>query len=343
MSFLQSSASSRYGLTPNVKPKRRQRTSKDQALVEHVHGILYPFHTDSFIPCFLQSNQPSRKLRVFARGTFVTCTADNYGFVVSGPTLASNPSVSNNVCSTAAQAAAQSMTNGTAFTTNSPIAVSSFAAGNARGRCISCGIRVRNITPLQNRGGLLLGLTSQSGNTLISSDIPTTAARLESVGKLQRGDVSGGWNYLYWTSIEDDQMLFVPTDHPVGSNGNVNIQGNLAWAATAPAGVAQTYEWEYVCHGDYVEASSGSTIGTTATYNEPHRDVHECHAIVNRLHEKREICQSPNPTLANVIVDSIGAGKKIVETLSDCLSVVADNAGAIAGAAASVLALSEIF
>jgi len=302
------------------RPQRKRRSPKDQALVKHVHAILHPFHADEWVPCTPTDNFPSRKIRAYARGTFVTSTVDNWGFLLANPSLANNDGGFTRLTN-GALAGIGIGTNGAAFTTNSPFAGADFSAAALRCRIHTCGIRVRNITNIQNRAGTLFSVKSPSDGQLSGMDASVIIGLLEPTGNAVRCDTSGNsWQTVCWVANDSDSTTYNAAATP-NSNATLMSQ-NMAFVAQSPVGVQQTYEWEYICHGEVIDNANGSRIGTTATFNEPHLRALECAQIVQRLHQKPEFQQNfPNPEVANYIVDAVNAGEAMATVVADACTL----------------------
>jgi len=322
-----------YALTP-----RGVGSPLDKALVRHVHGCLYPFHSQEWEPTH-ESSFASRKLRCYARGSFTTSTNDRWGWVRATPTLATDIAALD--IGTPGAVAGDSF-GGTILTVgaNSPYSSSDFTAPNVLGRVNVCGIRVRNITTMLNRGGSLYALKSPA-------DVPFTSANgtfnqilsnLEVSGHSRRCDTSGSkWSYLYWSTRDSDQNEYRSDSRPIGPNGGT-VSLNLAFIAEAPPGAPQTYEIEYLCWGEVIPCAQTNNSTQGLTRNQHHPLTSAAHPIIAELHNRVQITENePNSQVASFVVSCLKAG----EETADIVARATDLADRIVSGAPRVMATAS--
>lgn len=294
--------------------RNRNRTKEDEELVKHTQGILYPFHTEIWNPTFPEQ-RPTRKLRLYARGQTTTSSAagdGGWGYVYISPNCANNATSAFFAVNSPTLAADTFANPVVASRPNSPYASGDFLASGLKSRISSCCLRVRNITPMLNRGGTLYAMRSPDDEPLPTGFFDVQIGELDVTGNSWRCDTSGGkWSYLPWAPRERDQMEFSITSGSVTANNNgAQMQRTLAFVFQAPSlSFPQTYEYEYVM---YVEILGGGLVNEQihgATRGESHPDTEKVHQIVSILHTKPAITETEgNNALSGFIVDCVKAG-----------------------------------
>lgn len=179
--------------------RNRNRTKEDEELVKHTQGILYPFHTEIWNPTFPEQ-RPSRKLRLYARNQTTTSSAagdGGWGYVYISPNIASDASSSFFAINSPTLAANSFANPIGSLGPNSPYLTGAFGVSALKCRVSSCCLRIRNITPMLNRGGTLYALRSADDGPLPGQDFNITIGELDVTGNSWRCDTSGGkWSYL---------------------------------------------------------------------------------------------------------------------------------------------------
>jgi len=307
MSYIQSALHSR------VSPASTSDLSPvDENLNAHVHGCLFPFHTDTWAPTHTSSTYPSRKIKSFARATFKTGALDGFGYVQASPSCASNATISVRGSDGVAATAYNSFANGTSHGTNSPYIIADFNSTSYLARNNVCGLRCRNITPLMDRGGTLYALRSPNDAPLAGT-FNTLISRGDVTGDSMRCDTTGGkWNYVYWVPRDDDSSEYAPDYRTVGPNLGY-LDTVIAFVAEQPSGIQQTYEFEYVCWSEVIGAS-GVVPVQGCTPNDPHIHTQKVHQIVSKLQSRPEVAQNePSHYLSQFITRAVLEGHRIAD------------------------------
>jgi len=311
--------------------RRGNRSKQDEELVKHTQGILYPFHTQMWSPTFLEQ-RATRKIRSFNRFTFttaVTGSGDGWGFVYTTPTAASDPSLSQHAVNTPTLPSnnfANAVATGV-FT--SPYTRAEFTSSTAKSRCISCAMRVRNISTMLNRGGTLHALKSVDDGNIPGVSFDNIIAEYDISGNSWRCDTSGRkWSYLAWTGRETDQMEFSNTaSPPVGNNSGIEMARTLAFVAFAPGSIAQTYEVEIVNYFEVLGGGTENQVIQGATKGDGHHLTQKVHQVVSELHLRPSIMENEgNSVLAGFITDCVKAGHGV----QDIVNAATDVAGKVA-------------
>jgi len=308
MSFVSSSLSSSFA------PGRLGRQPIDESLAAHVNGCLYPFHTDYWNPTHNSSTFPSRKLKVTARGQFVTsagAAADEWGYVYAAPSLASNDPSGG--FSAGGNTAFDQFANATTFVNNSPYVFADFSVAEYQSRHNVIGLRVRNITPMNDRGGTLFSLRSPSDSNLTGAAFNDLIQRCNVTGDVTRCDTTGSkWNYAYWVPRDIDQTEYEPFSFCVNPSGG-QMTNVICFIAQGPEGIPQTYEFEFVEFGEVI-SSAAYFPQHGCTSNDPHIHTLKCQQIIAKLHARPEVNQNePSHALANFVTSAVLAGHRIAD------------------------------
>jgi len=310
MSYIHSALQSRVSSSPlyDLSPV-------DELLNQHTHGILFPFHTDTWNPTHNTATYPSRKIKNFARGTFTTGTTDNWGYVAAGPQASSNGGtiISSNVGGAVAY---NGFANPTTVTTNSPFTNANFSGAANQARNNVCGLRCRNVTPMLNRAGTCYALRSPNDESLTGA-FGGQISNLDMVGCSKRCDTSGSqWNYTYWTPRDDDQYEYGPAATTLSPAGSA-INYIIAFVVEAPAGTPQTYEFEYVCWSEVIINAGSTPTNHGTTVNDPHIHTGKVQQIVSALHLRPEVSQrEPSHYLSNFVTRAVLEGHRIADIIN---------------------------
>jgi len=314
----------------HTRPSRRNRNPEDAALVNHVHAAIYPFHSQPVNSCF-PHQPPSRKFKTFARGTFSTDTlsGSGWGFVYVGPTAANNPTTSTCAFSNQVAVTNDAFAGAIGFTNvNSPYANAEFAASGLQARHLSCGLRVRNVTPLLDRAGTLYALKSPNDYLLTGTAFNTLIADLDVTGNSWRCDTSGSkWSYLAWTPTDRDQMEYRGNSSPVDQSATTTMARTLAFVAQSPSTSPQTYEFEFVNHFEVIGTDTTGDVLHSGTRGLSHLHVEKASQIIADLHRRPQIMENESSAaLSGFIADVVATGndvKTIVDTACDIASKTA--------------------
>jgi len=327
----------------HVKNQQRRKTPEDEALETHIHGSLFPFESQPFNPCF-SVQVPSRKVKAYARGTFTTSTgaagSDGWGYLISTPFASNNPAATYLNYSNGGVLPYDNFTNPVAVAvTNSPYTAAEFGTGLLNQRIASYSIRVRNITPMLNRGGTLFALkTANDYDFNGAGGFNAIIGQLDVTGNAIRCDTSGNeWQTLSWCPRDSDQFEYTSADRTVNfSNSGIALTRNMAFVAQSPGpfGVgsttAQTYEWEWCCHFDVISANNNNYSIHGATRGISHLQVAKANQIVNDLQCHPKIIKNPGSSqVAGFIADMIAAGQGAAEIVGAASDLV-DRTAAIA-------------
>lgn len=303
-----------------LSSRRGRRTREDDELVKHTHACLYPFHTGPFNPTFLEQRL-TRKIRGYTRGEFTTSSADNWGFIYACPSQANNTSslqMATNTLATAANAFANVQG---VVAPNTPFAITDFGNLLLKSRITCCSLRIRNITPLLDRGGTLYAVRSPDDGSLPAQNFDSIISEYDITGNSWRCDTSGGkWNYLSWAPRDMDQMEFTPNPVPTSDFGLSNMARTMAFIAKAPGSLnefPQTYEWEFVVHGEVLGGGTVNEQAHGATRGQSHHLTNKVHQVIAELHTKPPVALNEgNSVLAPFIVDAVKAGHAVADIVN---------------------------
>jgi len=322
-----------------VKPGRRARSAEDEALVQHVHASLYPFDAQPTNPCF-KVQLPSRKFKTYARGTFSTAAnpaaVNNWGFVYITPIFCNNPIVNECAFSTGTAVGHDGFTNATVLpATNSPYTRTDFAISFGQARPLSCALRVRNITPMLNRGGTLYAMKSPNDAELTTQPFDVQIPELDVIGHVHRCDTSGdGWQTISWCPRDIDQMEYTPNPSCQNFSGNQMIR-TLAFVAQAPGpgtnlALQQTYEFEACWHWDMITVDSRTEQQHGLTRGLSHPHVEKVQQIIGELQTKPQVIQNnASNAIANFVVDVIDAGTGVNEVVNAVCDIASRTAAVL--------------
>jgi len=316
----------------HTKPRRANRTAEDEALVNHVHASIYPFHSQPVNTCF-PHQPPSRKLKTFARGTFSTDTlsGSGWGWVGIAPCASNNPPSGKCAFTNSVAVTNDAFGGAVAFSNiNSPFASSEYNAAGIQSRHLSCGLRVRNITPMLSRAGTLYALKSPNDTNLTALGFNSLIADLDVTGNAWRCDTSGGkWSYLAWCPTDRDQMEFYTSDSPLSQDGSNIMNRNLAFVAQAPSTAVQTYEFECVFHFEVVGVASTGDVLHSLTRGQSHPRVEKVNSIVNDLHRRPQIMENESSSALSSFISDISATGNDIKSIVDASCDIASKTAAI--------------
>jgi hypothetical protein len=212
----------------------------------------------------------TRKSKVFTRGTFQTSSnagAQGCGFIVTSPCAAvagdANSVTINNPATFSAPVidlinAAQFV----ALTSNSDYVTADIGQANIVYRVVSHGIRIRNISPMVNRGGIIVGLHEPSHTCLEGFTIPTLDGYLEA-GRMSD---TQEWTTLTYRPIETSDFNYRPILPPVPAAGAYDTY-YMGFIVQAPSpALIQTYEFEVFTN---LETQGRLAVGKTPSHADP--------------------------------------------------------------------------
>lgn len=309
----------------NVAPSRGNRTEEDEALVVHTHGSLFPFESQVFNSC-LPQQQRSRKLKVYSRGNFTTGT-DAVGYVVVSPCAASDPPGTVGLFSPGG-ANHNSFALGAAIgTTNSPYITAAFTNTNIQMRVNSCSLRVRNLTPVLNRGGTLFAFRTPNDTSVLTAPLPINqlVTDLDASGHVCRCDTSGShWSTISWCPTDIDQMEFVGSSVVASKITGVSALGNIGFYCQAPSNIAvQTYEFEWINHVEIIAGDNAAEQMHSSTRGTAHHLATKVNTIVSELQLRPKVIENQaNSGVAGFITDCVKAGhgaERIIKVAEDII------------------------
>ncbi len=287
-------------------------------------------------------NIPSRRLRVFAKGTASASSTTGFGFVVLDPYRAStNDLTSVFTSSTASTVTAVDVAdaNTVKVTTNSDYASTDYGTGTlASGRVVSAGIRVRYSGTQLNRGGLLIGFqhpTHQTINTLNQADI-------EAYDCAKRFIPGNGEFTVLFSPVLSEEMQFTNTF----GGGNLSVirpvMGFVWQAPTAAAGA--TYSWEvYVnieVNGQEIRGmlpSVSDPAGFAAVQNAAQVTQMRPHSEAAPSHASKFAHGVEQLALSTLTGAAQGAGKRVAEEAVKKGAGLGEEVLSILGGAAAVM------
>lgn len=285
----------------------RRGMSADQALVRHAHALLFPFQTDEWNPT-LDTPIPSQKIRCFSRTQVTTSNNDGWGWVSATPNIAQD-TMCMQVYSGAG--AANSFGSGSLRLNNSRFTANDFNGGSFYGRISCCAIRVRNITPLDTRGGTLHLLRSPV-------DLPLTGpfddliSQLEPIGYSREGDaISSDWQTMVWIPRDPDQTQYRASPYAPQFVIGSNVTDAMAMVFKAPSNnLSQTYEIEYVCWGEVIDSNAASTALHHTSRNQMHHlSPTVTHVISGVINTDEHVAAKPHRDLARYVVQAVKFGQ----------------------------------
>jgi len=142
--------------------------------------------------------------------------------------------------------------------TNSPYPANVTAA-NMQGRLVSCGLRVRNTTPLLSRGGLCVGAESLTHTGMVNLTIPDLMAMDTTDSVPAASDL---WSSVVWHPQDDDEFDYLDSSELTGDF----LFPVLGFAFQGSPTVSQNYEFEvYVVF----EAKGATVHGLTPSFADP--------------------------------------------------------------------------
>jgi len=302
-------ASTRFQRRANVD----NLSAKESAFVKHIHASLYPFHSGPVAPSF-PHQQLARSGKTFCRGTFSTGN-DGYGFIRACPVGSRDLPAGLIQFSPGGAVAHNSFANGTdVLLTNGEDTFASFGVSGLNCRITSCGLRVRNITSMLNRGGTCFALKEPNDVPLPGSPFNNIISQLDVTGDSWRCSTSGDkWSYIAWCPRDRDQMEFAYT--PIGlTNTGISMGGpNLAFVVEAPAvATTQKYEWEFVVHYQVISATGQNGLITGLTRGIAHENCEAVNGVVAELQKKPQIAENEaSSELAPFIANCVEAGHDV--------------------------------
>lgn len=224
---------------------------------------------------------PSQKVTARARGVFTTGTNgygaivvcpkssvynDAYGATATGPKSAI---IYTDTTYAGTTIPLYSATGANPTSTNSPFSYVSTNSSQLNTRVVSAGLRIRNVTPQLNRGGIGLGIEEPA-----HSDLQTYAMNvlynLSTTGGI---NVDGAWNTVRYHPVDADELEYLTSANGayVGPGTNQTnspwFTSSMAFIVAAPNSTAQTYEWEYVVNFEAIGRAAPGISPTDADPN----------------------------------------------------------------------------
>jgi len=214
----------------------------------------------------MEFNFPTLKQNFRAAGTFFTGTAGT-GFVMLNPYLGvfqdPVPNATNAINSSLATFASLAFQSYPTLGVSTAITTSPYTSAltqeQATFRLVGAGVRCRNVTPLLNRGGSLVGIETMNHDTLVGQTL--AACMLEDSAERCNTN-SAGWNTVVYHPQEPSELSFVS-----GTTAGTSFLGFIAQSASQDGALpAQVYEWECVI---CVEMKGAQIHGLTPSYSDP--------------------------------------------------------------------------
>lgn len=237
----------------------------------------------------------TRKVRVWAKGTFATSATTGFGCIVMDPLqgvcgdssyfVASTTSALNSVTPTFTQAAGGA--GNTYSASNSEYSLANFDGG-ANGstvRVVSAGLRVRYIGTELNRGGQIIGLTDPNHNSIMTADgVGKTLSDIEGNSESRRFAVDRTWKCVLFRPVDNNDNVLVSNDFMIGDQA-IFAPGHLYmtfYIQAASATTSLSYEWE--AYANY-EVAGRNVRGKTPSHYDPNgfASVHAATAHSNLL------------------------------------------------------------
>jgi len=204
----------------------------------------------------------SRKLRVWAKGTFATGTAST-GFIWCDPQLGINNNVDSVLFSLNTYAGTTFALFGVvgvaAAQTNSDYASTQIAVNDITYRVVSSGLRIRYIGTELNRGGQIVACSDSNHNSLLNRSLTDLDQEINS----KRFPVTREWVTVIMRPVRDadDDFGVNPTLIPTTTS--------LSWyngIIVESPGDPITFEWEYY---SVYEAQGQNVRGQTPSHVDP--------------------------------------------------------------------------
>jgi hypothetical protein len=140
-------------------------------------------------------------------------------------------------------------------------------------RLVAAGLRIRNVTPLMNRGCLVTG-REQSQHATLMSNVSNSVSTVNELGQwMQFEDAerintdSGDWASVVYHPIKEYEMDYFPCGSFSPSDTTIT-PGNftLGFSLQASTSTAQVFEWEFVCVSEQIGRLA---IGLTPSESDP--------------------------------------------------------------------------
>lgn len=217
---------------------------------EWVDLVVNPFRHADKICMPLPPATPAAPLTTWVKGVFVTGTTPEKGFVSMAPRQMCVNDAAAVAYTTSAFVGTTIVTSGTGVfiaQPNSPYVTADFgvdpAIADMQYRVVAAGLRVRNITPIVDRGGRLQLTAEPDHNSLVGSDYTDLTA----YDSTYSGKIDGDWSTVVYVPARTSN-----SDYLDGINGN----HTLGVICAAPAGKPQTYEYEGWAHFQLIGAKA---------------------------------------------------------------------------------------
>lgn len=130
---------------------------------------------------------------------------------------------------------------------NSPY-LSNFTDTAVGTRLVGCGLRVRNVTPLLNRGGSLIGLEELNHQSLSLASFSASTMMLEDIAR-PMSSTSDEWQSVVYhpQAPQEINWYYAFQAYPPTYVTGPYDTDFLGFLATSNAVTPQTYEWQVVC------------------------------------------------------------------------------------------------
>jgi len=161
------------------------------------------------------------------------------------------------------------------FFTNSPWSSSAVTDSMISARIVSAGLRVRNITPVMNRGCILVGMEEEghsqlmSGTTRTSAAVPALSSWLQEETAERINSDSGDWCSVVFHPVNQGDLNFASLDQMDNSNETLWMPGNSYlgfYAQASNTSQNQVFDVEAIVT---VEVTGQSAQGLTPSESDP--------------------------------------------------------------------------
>lgn len=253
---------------------------RDKNLIAWLAQKVRPFSA-TLAPTPWGDNRSGSMYRCVFRATAVSSSANGLGFTTFSPSWASDDqsiTVSSATTAFTAVVSGAAAGNNTGALIGSPYVAANFTSSTGQGttstflvgRCASAAMRVRNTTPVVNRGGY--GIIGQALGGDATGTTPNSVALLPQ-GLQKSLDMSGEWTEYHWNTLSQRDYEYLPSNFRPSScePQQETLVSGTPYAAyqelqpmfatwQSPAGFPQTFECEYVANVEVVGNPTGSLL-----------------------------------------------------------------------------------
>jgi len=304
------------------------QTGLSTVAMRYMKAVTAPFGAMDALPCvpILPAVQ-TFKTRTLRRGTMTTGTG-LVGYIVACPYIGVNDTgkiayTGSAWAGTTSTVFQQTAGGGVTLDTNPslPYTAAQMAAG-IFARLVGWGIRVRNISPALNVGGMVLGAQLPDGYGSSNFTPAQLFQRADSVVIPQSLQPASDWITMVYRPTTDALLGFQPdADYPSGAQFGIVI------CCIAPSGYVQSFEFEVVEYWEYM-GGTGAVAVQNLTLGEA--DMAGAERVMNACQRlPLSLLQTDwNAQMANGIVDDVAHSDTIAKTVE----AIAGHVGGLAKA-----------